>query len=247
MSDTPESGKSTRPAAPAEPLGERVTRLREEKERFLQLLFANGHYLEESFRKICADGCPVEEFGRLLYIMCTIPSFRSSRDFPRGQERLVNSGNISKSELKALPKKIRAMADTIESLNATALAPANDIKLAPHDAQRKIAREYMIRRYETLPGFLRIYSCHLEMFSQSCDQTAKRLTLGHLLAIELVRYVEDQTGSPHYEDISNLLEQGWRVAGGTESTPRFLSSEGLTKLYQRWAEAVCGPRRTSRS
>jgi hypothetical protein len=248
MLDALDSGESAPPATPVEPLVAISARLREGKEEFLKRLFASGHYLEESFRKICADGCSAEELGTLLYIMCLISSFRAnSRYFPRGQERLVNSGNISKSQLKALPKKMRAMADTISSLNGTILAPANSLKLAPNDAQRQIAREYMIRRYETLPGLLRVYSWHLERFSKFCDQTAKRLTSGHVHAIQLIQYVEDQTGSPHYEDMSNLLEQGWRLAGRTESTPRFLSTEGLTKLYQRWAEAVCGRRRTSRS
>ena len=248
MSDALESVKSAVLAAPAEPSRAGAARLREGTGAFLKQLFAHGHYLEESFRKICDDGCSREEFGTLLYVLCLVSSFRAnSRYFPRGQERLVNSGNISKSQLKALPKKMRAMADTIDSLNATILAPANDIKLAPYDAQRQIARKYMIRRYETLPGLLRVYSRHLERFSRFADRTLKRLTPGHLHAIELLRYVEDHTGSPHYEDISNLLEEGWRVAGRTESTPRFLSAEGLAKLYQRRAESMCGPRRTSRS
>ncbi len=231
------------PVTPAGPSREGAARLREGTEAFLKQLFADGHYLELSFGKICADGCSQEEFGTLLYATC----LGGSPHFPRGWKRLVNSGNISKSQLKALPKKMRAMADTIDSLNATILAPANDIKLAPYDAQRQPAREYMIRRYETLPAVLRIYSWHLERFSKFAKRTAKRLTLIHLHVIGLIRYVENQTGSPHYEDISNLLEQGWRVAGKTETTPRFLSTAGLTKLYQRWAGPVCGPRRISSS
>jgi hypothetical protein len=102
---------------------------------------------------------------------------------------------------------MRAMADIIDSLNGTIFAPANDIKLAPYDAQRQTAREYVIRRYETLLGLLCVYSLHLERFSKFGARLVKRLTLGHLDAIRLVRYVEDHTGSPHYGDISNLLEQ----------------------------------------
>jgi hypothetical protein len=158
----------------------------------------------------------------------------------------LHSRDISKAQLKALPKKLRTIADMIDKLNSTVFAPANDIKRAPFDAQRQIARDYMIRRYESLPGYLRVYSWHLESFSKLSRQTAKRLTMGHVLAIQAIRYVEDRTGSPHYADLSNLLEQGWLVAGRTEITPRFLSAEGLTKLYRRWADAICGPRRTSR-
>jgi hypothetical protein len=134
------------------------------------------------------------------------------------------------------------MADMIDTLNTTILGPANDIKLAPYDVKRQIARECMIRRYESLPGYLRVYSWHLERFAKFAVQMTKRLTLGHLHSIQLVRYVEDHTGFPHYEDLSGLLEQGWLVVAKTKNAPSFLSTEGLTKLYQRWANKVCGPR-----
>jgi hypothetical protein len=241
MSDAPEKEKSAVPADSA-------ARLRKAKNAFLERLFAHGYRFEESFSKVCDDGCSREEFGKLLYVVCLTWSFRTdSLHLPRAQKRLVNSGNISKSQLKALPKEMRAIADTIDSLNATSLAPARDIKMAPYDAKRQMVREYMIRQYETLPWLLRVYSSHLENFSKSAIRTVKRLTLAHLLAVKLVRYVEDQTGSPHYVDLSNLLEEGLRVAGGTESTPRFLSTAGLTKLYQRWAESAGGPRRAASS
>ncbi|HWY53078.1 MAG TPA: hypothetical protein VNZ03_01365 [Terriglobales bacterium] len=247
MSDLPESGESGSTSTTATPSLVRETHIREQTEAFLQRLFEDRPYLEELFRKICGDQCAAEEFGTLLYTVSLISSFRADPKYSSpGQELLLNSRNISKAQLKALPKKLRNMADMIDKVNATIFAPANDIKLAPFDAARQIARDYMIRRYESLPGFLRVYSCHLERFSKFSRQTVKRLTLGHVLAIQLIRYVEDRTGSPHYADMSNLLEQGWLVAGRTESAPSFLSEEGLTKLYQRWADAICGPRRTSR-
>jgi hypothetical protein len=230
----------------ATPSLEKWASVRKETKAFLPRLFANGYCLEESFRNICADGCSAEEFGTLLYGMCLISAYRAnSRYFPRGQELLVNSRDISKAQLRALPKKLRTMADMIDKLNATVLAPANDIKLAPYDAQRQIAREYMIRRYETLPGLLRIYSWHVERFLPIARKIAKRLTIGHVHAVEIVRYVEDRTGSPHYEDMSNLLEHGWLIIGKTKIAPRFLNVAGLTKLYQRWADVLFGPRRPS--
>jgi hypothetical protein len=245
MSHLSESGKSAVAAASA--LRESATRLRRGTDAFLKRLFVQGYYLEKSFCEICVD-CSAEEFGTYLYAVCLLSSVRAdSTHFPLGQERIVNSGNVSKSKLRALPKRMRVVADAIDSLNATILNPANDITLMPPDAQRQIARDYMIRRYETLPGLLRFYSWHLERFSKSAVQSLKRLTFGHVLAVELVRYVEDHTGTPHYEDLSNLLEQGWLVVGKTGSVPSFLSTEGLAKLYQRWGDDVCGPRCTPTS
>src|ERR1022692_3346700 len=142
MSSAPERVKSGALAAPQEPSREGAARVSEETKAFLKQLFAHGQHLEDSFRKICDDGRSWEEFGTLLYVFCVISSFReNSLYFPRGQEHLVNSGKFPKSQLKALPKKMRAMADTIDSLNATILAPTNDLRLAPYDAQRQIARE----------------------------------------------------------------------------------------------------------
>lgn len=167
---------------------------------------------------------------------------RSPRHPALGEKRLSDLQEISRSRLRTLPKKIRAAADTIDTLNKSIFAPANEIRLAPYNVERKFEREHMIMRYETLPGVLKVYALHLERFLKPAARLVKRLTLGQMDAVRLIRYIEDHTGSPHHEDISNLLEAGWRVAGRTESTPRFLSTEGLSKLYQRWAGAVCKPK-----
>jgi len=103
-------------------------------------------------------------------------------------------------------------------------------------------REFMIRQYGVLPQVLRTYSWQLERFPKVARRIAKRLTSDHLHAIYLIRYVENSTGSPHYGAVANLLEQGWLVAGYSKKAPSFLSLEGLTKLYQRWGNVICGPR-----
>jgi hypothetical protein len=246
MADLLGSGARRSQSTTARPSLEKATATHEQAEAFLRRLFEGRPYLRQLFNKICADGCPSEKFGTLLYSVCLISSFEADPEyFPLGAELLLNSRNISKAQLKTLPKKLRTIADMIDTLNATIFAPANDIKWASFDAQRQNARDYMIRRYESLPGYLRNYSLHLERFSKFTRQSVKRLTLSHVHAVRLIRYVEDRTGSPHYADLSSLLEEGWLVAGRTESSPRFLSVEGLTKLYQRWADTMCGPRRTA--
>lgn len=209
------------------------------RDGFLQQLFARGKHLEQSFHKICNAGCPAQEFSTLLWSTCCIISYRS---IP-----LVNGGGLSKAQLKKLPTQLRSLADVIESLNSSALAPANDIKLAPFDEKRKFVRDYMIRRYESLPGVLRIYSSHMEMYSTFAQKIAKRLTGGHFLTIRLLRWVEDHTGSPLYQDINDLLEHGCMVAEKTDSAPKFLTADNLATMYRRWGDAVCGPRSRSRS
>jgi hypothetical protein len=223
---------------------------REKTKGFLKQMFASGHYLEESFNNICADGCSAEEFAGLLHSICVFSSiidnpywtrfFRDNPDVPPIPDLLVNGGNLSKKQLRELPKRLRTMADTIAALNATPLSPANEFRLAPRSAERQAA----IRSYESLPGRLRAYSWHVERWRKIARGMGKRLTRGHLNAVMIVRYVQDRTGSPHYTDISNLLAQGWMIAGETERVPGFLSLEGLTKLYGRWADVLFGPPRS---
>jgi hypothetical protein len=65
----------------------------------------------------------------------------------------------------------------------------------------------------------------------------KRLTLSHLNTLRLLLYVEESTGSPRYEDMSNLLVGGFAVAGGAEDDlPKFFSADALAKLKQRTAK-----------
>src|ERR1019366_3594284 len=101
MSDLPESAKSGALSASA-----RDTRLREGKEEFLRGLFSQGDYLEESFRKICIEGCSPEEFGTLLYAVCLISSFRADPAFfPGGQERRCEQSQYLKVSTQGTSRK----------------------------------------------------------------------------------------------------------------------------------------------
>jgi hypothetical protein len=218
---------------------EAVPAVRERTEGFLQKLFANGAHVEECFCKICDSGCPRDEFGQLLWATCMLMSFRT---IP-----LINGGNLTKAQLKGLPKRIRALAEIIGALNKTPLAPGNEVKFmpyAPEGTRARAARDYLVQRYEMLPGMLHVYSYHLERFTKIARNTLKRLTMAHISAISVVRYVEDRTGSPRYAELAELLEQGCLIDAKGASVPKFLTAEGLAKLYQRWGDAACGPKKT---
>jgi len=229
----------------AQPVSVRNSVARKSTGNFKEKLFAKGAHYEECFRRICDAGCPPEEFGQLLWATCMLISFRS---IP-----LINGGNLSKAQLKSLPKKLRALAATIKALNGTPLAPGNEVKFmpyAPEGSHARAAREYLVKRYEMLPGMLMVYSCHIERFSKIARDICKRLTGGHILAIKIMHYVEDRTGSPRYADLAELLEQGCLTEGRQiDCVPKFLTTEGLAKLYQRWGSAVIGStnRRPSRA
>jgi broad specificity phosphatase PhoE len=92
-----------------------------------------------------------------------------------------------------------------------------------------------------LPGMLNVYSSHLKRFTKIARNTVKRLTMAHVSALRVIHYVEYRTGSPRYADMAELLEQGCLIAGKQENVPRFITAEGLAKLYQRWGKAVRPP------
>jgi hypothetical protein len=230
MRDGRDSQQTPAPFTPTELIPDKNFVRRKHSTEFLHKLFSQGSHFEQSFRKICEAGCPAEELGWRLWATCTITSCWS---IP-----LLHSGNITKAQLKGLPKRLRALADIIKSLNATPLAPGNEVKWAPENAQGQLARGYLVQRYEMLPGMLYVYAHHLERFSKIARKTVKRLTMGHLLVVELLCYVEKHTGSPCYKELADLLEHGCFVAGGKDDAPGFLTVEGLAKMYQRWGGAV---------
>ncbi len=206
---------------------------RDKSELFLRKLCANGPHSAHCFRKLCDLGCPRDRFVQLLWATCV---FTSSNYGP-----LLHGGNLTKAQLRALPKKLRDVADMIKTLNATPLGPANESNLAaraPHGSTAQISRDYLILRYEMLPGMLYVYAHHMERFTKIARRSAKRLTIGHITVISLLHFVKKYTGSPRYDDLSELLEQGCRMEGNKQTAPTFLSTEGLAKLYQRWGNAV---------
>jgi hypothetical protein len=92
----------------------------------------------------------------------------------------------------------------------------------------------LTRFYEMLPGIMSVYGTHLERFGKLQRRMLKRQTFNHIQTIRLLSYVEECTGSPHYEDVANLLMQGFVAAGGPEDTiPKFYTADALAKLNQR--------------
>jgi hypothetical protein len=63
-----------------------------------------------------------------------------------------------------------------------------------------------------------------------------------MLAVWMLRYVDSLTGSPRYADLAELMEQGCLIEGKESAeVPRFLTADGLAKLYQRWRNDLFGP------
>jgi hypothetical protein len=193
---------------------------------FLRRLFARGKVYEDLFDSICNAGCDAKNLSLLLSAVCTIAgAYRGG---------FLDPGDISTTQLKRLTRDLLSLADLVERVNHTRLNPKRDILAAPPDADRDPIRKHMAYLYDKLPFIMRVYSFHLGRFSKFSRALLKRLTFVHLETLRLLLYIEESTGRPRYDDISNLLTTGFLVAGGTEdSIPEFFSADALAKLKQR--------------
>ena len=196
---------------------------------FLKKLFARGTVYKELFNNVCKAGCDVDTLGGLLCAVCTIAI--------ADHEGLLSPSDISTADLKRLTRDLLSIADLVERVNHTRLNPKLDILAAPSDSGRDPMRKHVAYLYDKLPFVMRLYSFHCGRFSKFSKSLLKRLTIAHLETHKLLLYVEENTGRPRYEDMSNLLTAGFVAAGGTEDNiPDFFSADALAKLKQRLAK-----------
>ncbi len=202
------------------------------RDKFLKKLFVAGNYCEKLFHKLCKDGCSPEDLAVLLFATCTVAVGCS--------QGLIDFGELSTEEVRRLARDLRSLASRVSHLNKTSQNPKieilSNISAVP-DTDRDALRKYVARHYDMLPGIMNVYAFHLEHFLELRSRLLKRMTHTHFDVLRLLLYVEERTGNPRYEDISNLLTAGFTAAGGSEGAmPRFFTIDALTKLKQRTAK-----------
>ena len=190
-------------------------------------LFIEGERSGELFRKLCNQGCDNEALAALLFAICTMAA--------KGKPGPLRAASPSANEVKDLVNDLKSLAESVKRLNKSPLNPKHDLLLVPPDVTRDAGRQRIANLYDMLPGIMMVYSFHLERFYKFHRVQLKRLTFNHLATLKLLLYVAERTGSPRYEDLSNLLTAGFLVAGGTEKDiPKIFSADALAKLRQRW-------------
>jgi hypothetical protein len=56
------------------------------------------------------------------------------------------------------------------------------------------------RTVSLLRGVMQTYSVHLEQFLKFSKANLKRMTVAHPYALKLLRYLQESTGGPRYDD-----------------------------------------------
>jgi hypothetical protein len=194
--------------------------------KFKAKLFARGKRYQELFRKLHAQGCETNSLCDLLFAVCTLADADSKGILP--------PLTPSAAEVKKLVTDLRSLSESVGRINGSLLNPKYSFLWAPPDPTRDLERNYVASRYDTLPGLMMVYALNLEQFFKFTRAQLKRMTLTHFFALQLLLHVELSTGSPRYEDMSELLTAGFLVSGGTEvSIPKAFSADALAKLRQR--------------
>jgi hypothetical protein len=204
-------------------------------ERFMERVFAQGEIYTKALDSLCADGCEREKLCNVLFGTCTVAKFWTRRlaDI-HSYWHFLGLADITDPQLKRLPDDLRTLADRIERINKTPLAPQQEILLGPSAPEKQGTRDAVVQLYKILPTIMRLYGQHFERFSAYTSEGFGRLTNTHILVSRILFAVEQATGSPHYEDVADLLQAGYRAASGSQSeVPRFFTAEALAKLKQR--------------
>jgi hypothetical protein len=192
---------------------------------FQKKLFRHGA-CEESFSKLCENGCSKQDLALLL--------FAASTAAVAGQSELLDTGGLSTVQLTRLRRDLISIAGLVERVNSSVLNPKFDLLWAPPDVARDPLRETLARLYDILPRIMQTYAAHLDQFSKFTKANLKRMTFAHFYALKLLRYTQEHTGKPRYDDSANLLTSGFLAAGGAEDNlPGFFTAEALAKLNQR--------------
>ncbi len=199
---------------------------------FQRKLFKRGVFVERTFGKLCEGGCDPERLLGFLFVVSVLAAHGD-----------LASHRVGSAEVKKLTKGLLSLADLVERVNSTSLNPKIDLISAPKDHQRDPVRAQVAKFYDMLPAIMRVYSLHLKRYVVFHRSLFKRMRSVHFETVQLLIFAEKSTGSPRYNDISELITEGYFAVGGSESLlPAFFSADGLAKLKQRTAKFRLTPR-----
>ena len=193
---------------------------------FLSNLFSRNAYCKRLFYELCRKGCSPSDLAGLLFAISVFAECES--------KGLLETGEPTKDEVKSLVTGLRELARLVDHMNWTPLNPRLALLGSQRDDGLAPLRQAMARLYDKLPNLMNVYALHLHRFQDYRQDEFKRLSKIHFETLRLLLYVEESTGSPRYEDISNLLTEGFLTCGGTEEKlPTFFTSDALAKLKLR--------------
>jgi hypothetical protein len=212
-----------------------MDRTNKRREREIGLLIKEPG-AKDALDKLCTAGCEMDGlvgwlFGISTYIYCVRTGLATSRyAFP------------SAKEITKLSADIEQLAIRIERANADPIvSPAVVLgaRTKPRGSETDRVYKRQIFAYHILPQMLRKYAEDVRASYRFAVNRIgpKRLSFERYLVQQVLEYVQDRTGQPHYESVQRLLESAFRVTAGDETPmPKLLESPDALK--QLWARSL---------
>ncbi len=211
--------------------------------------FAPGSPAREKFERLCVAGCD----AKLLLSFLTLAVFNASH-----KGTMYDIFGVSQSGVTKLPDELEQISRRIESINPI-LAQYLRTKFIgnshwPDEIQSRCRLQIAV--YQRTPDLLRLLADHLRSAGEWLNSNVgpKRYDTFRHSVLDLLSYVDNSTGSPHYEEVADLLshlssarEETLRGLGGRSRSarrdgeekkdyiaPKLLSSsDALKALYCR--------------
>jgi hypothetical protein len=219
--------------------------------------FLVGSRQRQKFEALCAAGCD----PKVLLSFLTLAALGFG-----GKRTVYDVFGVSRSALVKLPARLEKVSRELESVDPFLghYIQANFVENPNRPGQVRARWEQQAAVYRTPPKLLRLLAGHIRDASGWVNHNfgPRRFDTLRTSVVDLLKYVDVSTGSPHYEQVSELLEHVFldntfqkvastlatSMGGGARrkkkvAPSKLLSSpDALKALYRR--SAVYGFRKT---
>lgn len=194
--------------------------------KFLGKLFERNRCCKSLFYGLCRKGCSPIDLAGLLWVTSVFAVGNS--------EGRLDTGDPSDKEVKDLAEELQKLANIVARVNQSSLNPKIWLRALQPDDNPDTPIKNVGRLYDHMPKLMKGYAIHLDRLRSFRKKVFKRLDIVHSTTLRLLLYMQESTGNPRYEDITNLLTEGFFAEGGDEAKlPTFFTADALAKLKQR--------------
>ena len=200
--------------------------------------FPVGSVPRERFDELSAK-CTAEGLLSFSFIVCC-----TARRKPK--QSVYEMWGTSAAELKDLPNELEELARKVDRVNTLMFgfmaAKITDNEQAPIPERARARNKMQVYRY--LPKTLRVYAADLRIAFKWITENMGPRRYDSLRGevLRMLQYIDECTGSPHYEHVADILSHLFPIfvlpgADPNQEIPALLSSSAaLTRLYQRSAQ-----------
>lgn len=173
-----------------------------EKHDRLNLDFPRGSRARARFEHLCDIGCD----PTLLFAFLTLAIFSA-----QSKRTLYDIFGVSRSALLKLPERLEKISVELEAvdplLERYIQAKFVENPNCPDRLRRGWVQQAAV--YRTTPKLLRLLAGHLRVAEEWLQEYfgPRKIDTFRSSVIQLLQYVDTCTGSPHYEEVSELLER----------------------------------------